>query len=273
MRVVFGSWKYIFKNLWFVLPFAIVPAVFLALTLDYSCINAIVKGFFTGEPQRGFLELFRSLSIIRVDSLLGMIYSICAYICTVFFMPLMLALAEKHMRLGKRTLNGAFAQLGNNILFAAWIAILYLAVYEIWAIILSAILFAIGVVRVTAVVYLLSLIVFCSLSFVLFFLAAIFYLWYPCKQMTGFRPYDSFLYSYRLMLNVRGKLIVSFLISYAAAIVLLAVSSLLSVYLFYLIAFLLFILLFLNFYIRMETVYFETDKLDREDILHTFRGL
>ena len=35
----------------------------------------------------------------------------------------------------------------------------------------------------------------------------------------------------------------------------------------------LFALLYLNFSIRMETVYFETDKLDREDELHRYREL
>ena len=42
MRTVFGSWKYIFKNLWFVLPFSVVPAVFMALSLDYDRISVVV---------------------------------------------------------------------------------------------------------------------------------------------------------------------------------------------------------------------------------------
>ncbi|MDE5897544.1 MAG: hypothetical protein K2H43_07005, partial [Clostridia bacterium] len=64
MRIVFGSWKYLFKNLWYVLPFAIVPAIFLALSLDYTAISSLVRSFFTGNPRAGFLDYFRAWSYV-----------------------------------------------------------------------------------------------------------------------------------------------------------------------------------------------------------------
>ena len=42
--------------------------------------------------------------------------------------------------------------------------------------------------------------------------------------------------------------------------------SLLPSAVFYLVSIVLFILLYLSFCVRMEAVYFETDKLDREDL-------
>ena len=56
MRVMFGSWKYLFKNLWYVLPFAIVPAVFLTLSLDYTAITRMVGAVRSGHPRAGFLD-------------------------------------------------------------------------------------------------------------------------------------------------------------------------------------------------------------------------
>ena len=113
MRIMFGNWKYIVKNIWFVLPFAIVPGIFLALSLDLDAVTAFVHAFFAGNPRIGFVETFRTLSFIRIDSWLGAVFSICAFLSIVFFMTVMLSLVEKHMRIGKRTFSGAFSQIGN----------------------------------------------------------------------------------------------------------------------------------------------------------------
>ena len=71
MRTVFGSWKYIFKNIWFLLPFAVVPAVFMSLSLDYQCVRSVWSKFFAGdvsnELRADFLELFHAWSFIRVE--------------------------------------------------------------------------------------------------------------------------------------------------------------------------------------------------------------
>ena len=107
MRVVFGNWKYLFKNLWYVLPCGIVPAVFLALCVHYTATAEYVRSFFTGSPRADFVQLFRVWSIVRIDSVLGGIYAVFAFFCVGFFAALLVSLVEKHMRIGKRTLNGA----------------------------------------------------------------------------------------------------------------------------------------------------------------------
>ena len=83
MRKVLDSWKYIVKNIWFLLPFAVLPAAFLALSLDYTEIGRLVHGFFSGDPRLSFVGYFRMLSFIRIDSALGGIYSALAYVSVV----------------------------------------------------------------------------------------------------------------------------------------------------------------------------------------------
>ena len=272
MRTVFGSWKYCFKNLWFLLPFAVLPALFLSLSLDFSEISAFVRAFFSGNPKAGFLNYFFTVSIVRVD-ILGAVYSVCAFACTSFFLAFMLCIVEKHMRLGKRTPNGAFSQLGTAFLFALLITFLYLVLYEIWAVVLSAILFAVASVGNTIIVYVLDVFVFLLSSFALLYICTAFYLWFPCRQKTGFGSYDSFVYSYRLMTGVRWKLVLAFSMSFVAASVLVVGTSFLGEFVFRIACFAGFLLLFLDFGVRMETVYFETDKLDREDLLRSYREL
>ena len=95
MRTVFGSWKYVFRNIWFLLPFAVVPAVFMALSLDYQGLQAVWGGFFSGDPRAEFLELFRAWSFLRIHSWLGLIYSILAVVAVIFFMALPSGLPSK----------------------------------------------------------------------------------------------------------------------------------------------------------------------------------
>ena len=269
MRTVFGSWKYIFKNIWFLLPFAVVPAVFMSLSLDYQCVRSVWSKFFAGdvsnELRADFLELFHAWSFIRVDSWLGLVYSILAVLSVIFFMSLLLAFVEKHMRLGKRTLSGIGAQFVNNLPSVIFAVLVYLVLYEVWAVVLSAVMFAVSEISAPATVYAADVIFILIFAFVLVYLSTILYLWLPCRQMTGFRFFDAFLYSYRL--TVRGKLLLSFSISLAALFILLCGCSFLPSAVFYIVGVAAFALLFLNFCVRMEAVYFETDKLDREDVL------
>ena len=271
MRTVFGSWKYIFRNLWFLLPFAVIPAVFMALSLDYRCISEVVSGYFTGTPQAEFLEFFHAWSFIRFDSVLGAVYSLLAVVCIFLFMAALLAFVEKHMKLGKRTFGGVAAQFKNVLLPALFITLLYVVLYEIWAVVLSAVLYVISQVDTLAVAYLLYTVAVLLFLFVLIYLATMFYLWLPCKMMTGFRFFDAFLYSYRLMVERRWKLVLSYAISVAALVVVLSGCAFLPDFAFRIAGIVLFAFLFLNFCVRMEVVYFDADKLDREDELHSYR--
>ncbi len=272
MRKLFDGWTYIFKNLWFVLPFAVMPAVFLALSLDFSAIDKLVYGFFTGKLDLDFVDYFRAWSFLRIDSILGAIYSVVAFACIVVFTALMLTFVEKHMRIGKRSLSGGYAGFVNILLPVLLVAFVYTCLYELWAVILSALLFVVSRIQATALVYILFIAVFLLLTYALLYCVTAFYLWLPCRQMTGFGLYHAFVYSYRLMTNVRWQLILSYLLSITAGFLLIGGFAFLPEPVFRIVAVLLFILLYLSFCIRMETTYFATDKLDREDLIHSYRG-
>ncbi|MDE7296444.1 MAG: hypothetical protein K2N84_04185 [Clostridia bacterium] len=272
MRTVFGSWKYIFKNIWFVLPFAIVPALFLSLSLDFTAIRSLLSAFLSGAPKAGFLQYFNAFSVVRFD-LLGAVYSVCAYLAFSFCMALLLPLVEKHMRLGKLTLSGAYSHMGSLLLSAFVIVFLYLFFYEVWAVVLSAVLFAVASVGNVIAVYILDVLAFVVFSFIMLYLATVCYLLFPCKQVTGFGTYNALMYSYRLMSGLRWRLVLSFVMNFLAMSAAVIGFSYLGELAFRLATLVLYLFLFLDFTIRMETVYFEADKLDREDILRSYREL
>lgn len=272
MRIVFEHWKYIFRNVWFVLPFAIMPAIFLALSLNFSAIETFLKAFFGGGAL-SFSAVFRAWSIFRFDSALGVVYSICAFVCIVCFLSFLLAFVEKHMRIGKRTLSGVFSQFGDLIFSVTAIVLLYLALYEVWAVVLSAMLYTVSALGAHGVTYFLFVIIVFAFFALLLYLITVFYLWLPCMQITGMYAYNALLYSYRLMVGVRGELMLSLLISFFPAFFVIWGSAFLPTFVSVLIAFVLIAVLFLSFSIRMETFYFSTDKIDREDLLRSYREL
>ena len=274
MEIIFGNWKYIFKNLWYVLPFAALPAVLLAFSLDYDAIGHVTHAFYTGGlHDMGFFHLFRAFSVVRVDHWWSALVSVLTLVfCCVMF-TLMLIFVEKHMRIGKRTLSGLKRQFNWLILPVFCMAIFYLAVYELFSLVVSALLFVVCRLPSTPFLYILFLAVIAVFAFLLLYVIALMYLFLPCKQVTGFRTYDAFFYSYRLMAGVRGKLLLSLFISIAGSFLILTSASLLPVSAFVIITFLLSAFLFMSFGVRMETVYFKTDKLDREDKLKSYREL
>lgn len=271
MSVMFSSVKYIFKNFWYVLLCAVLPAIFLALSLDYRSIHDYVVAFFTGNPRVGFLDFFCIWSLFHFHSSLSIIYGVCMFVCVVISASFLFVIVEKHMRLGRRTPNGVLAGFKNAFLPVLGVAAIYLVVYEVFVIVLASLLFAVSAIPNTIAVYILTVIVYLALFFALFYVTAAFYLWLPCKLMTGFSVYDTFRYSYRLAAGERTKLVLAFMLFTVITVAVGALVSLLPSYAHYIVTSVLYAFLFLDFCIRMETAYFKADKLDREDIVHSYK--
>ena len=273
MKVAFGNWRYLFQNFWYVIPSAILPAVFLALSIDYTAVSHFAHGMVSGAPRAGFISLLRVFSILRIDSWLGGIYSVLTFLSIAFFSAFLLTIVEKHMRIGKRNLRGADVQLFHILLPATGMTFLFIVLYEVWAIIVSAVFFAVCSFHAATLVYIFYGVAFIAAGILFAFIVAALFLWLPCMQVTGFRPYDALISSYHLSSGVRGKLTVIF----ALFIVLMTAAfgglALLPAYVLLPVAFVLYAFLFAAFCVRMETVYFYADKIDREDLIRSYREL
>lgn len=275
MRVLFGSWRYLFKNIWYVLYYAIMPGIFFALSLDFRSIRSFLDAFFTGAPAVSFLQIFRVFSIIGFGSWLNALYAVGLLLSIALFSSIMLSLVEKHMRIGKRTSSGVFRQFPNTFLSSLFMTLFYAVIYEVWCVVLAAIGYAFGsIIKVTIGIYCVWIACFLLFLIVLLYIVTVFYLWFPCMQITGFSPYEALRYSYQLVIKVRWKMVFSMLVSILAYFVVISAAAMFIPHLpFMLVAFVAFALLYLNFCIRMETAYFEADKIDREDLIRSYRRL
>lgn len=68
MKYTIESIKYLFKNFWYIFPFALVPAVFLSFSLDKDAIDRLLTGFFTGKPEVSFVDVFHAISVLNFRS-------------------------------------------------------------------------------------------------------------------------------------------------------------------------------------------------------------
>lgn len=261
--------KYIVKNLLYIFPFALIPAFFLALSVASDSVSLMVKSFFTGELSAwNFPDLFRAISVLNFGSWQSALSGFFGAVVIVPCVAMLMALLEKHMRIGKRTFNGILSKLNDNFPSVFLFGALILIIYELWAVILSAMLYFVSLIPNLPTAYIFIVLTFIGLHAVLLYAIGVLYLWMPCMQITGFPVLEALQYSYHLVSPVKWGIFAEqmcFLVLTEMVICVSAVflpHTLTSVLL--TTAVLVFLLLY--YFVRMEIVYFDRDHIERKDL-------
>ncbi len=268
MKYTIQANKYIAKNFFYIFPLAILPALFLGLSTDQEAIQCIVDTFRSGNlKDMHFSHLFRAISVLSFGSWRSIISGIISIICLIFFVALMMAMLEKHMRIGKRTFNGLLLKLNDNFLSTCGYALLLLAIYEIWTLLTASLLFFVTRISVSILAYILTGVAFLGMHVALIAVVNTIYLWLPCMQITGFRPLEALQYSYQLVASVKMGILVGEILC-----LLLAEALICACVIFTPNAITLFVMtvlyawLLMLYCVRMEVVYFDRDQIERADL-------
>ena len=269
MKYTLQSSKYVFKNFIYLFPFAILPAVFFAVSTDKTVITDIVNALLVGNISSWtFGKLFNSISILNFASWKTILFGLTGVVLIIFCVALLMALLEKHMRIGKRTYNGLLGKLNDNFMSTLCVVFTVLAIYELWVLLLSAFLFLLSRITIIPMAYALVILAFIAFHILLMTSVGAIYLWLPCMQITGFRAFEALLYSYQLMREVKWKIML------AQIGVLIVVESLVCVCAVYLVSPLAFRIVVallhagvtMIYCVRMQIAYFDRDNIDRADI-------
>lgn len=268
MNYTIASIKYILKNFWYILPFAILPALFLSLSIDKFAIQKVLTDYFTGKPGGSFPIIFRAISIFNFRDVGAFFAGLAGIVLMVVCVSLMMALIEKHMRIGKRTYNGIFSKLNDNLLSTCGICLFYVLIYEVWAVLISALLFLAYLVENVVAVYILSVIIFFSMHFVLLYVVSLFYLWLPCLQITGFRAFEALRYSYQLVAPVKMRIVFGQWISVTISEILIGLTAIFVPMrgFSFAAAAVLYMFMTVMFCVRMQVAYFDRAQLERADL-------
>ena len=269
MRYTLQSSKYVLKNFIYIFPFAILPALFLSFSTDEAAMISVIGKFFSGEIVAwDFSNLFKAISVFNFASWKAVAFGIVGIVALVLCVSLMMALMEKHMRIGKRTFNGIFSKLNDNFLSTCGYTILMLAIYELWSLITAALLALVAMIPNLVVAYLFAGLVFLLAHFALLYCINIIYLWLPCMQITGFKAAESLYYSNQLSQPVKWRILLGQATSLFMmdALVYLCVLFAPNSFLFTLLTTVLYSLVLMIYCVRMEIVYFDLDHIERVDV-------
>ena len=269
MKYTVQSSKYVFKNFIYLFPFAILPALFLAISTDEKLITSVIMNFVGGSiGEWTFIELFRAISVISFGSTLSIVFGFIGIVSLVPCVALLMALLEKHMRIGKQTFNGLWGKLNDNFISTAGVVLLVIGIYELWALLLSAFLFFLSRITIAVVAYTFVVLVFIAFHVLLMLMIGAIYLWLPCMQITGFRAVEALTYSYQLMSPIKAKIVMMQLaiLTFTEALICVCAVFLPMAIVFKSIATILYASILMIFCVRMQIAYFDRDQIERADL-------
>ena len=268
MKYTAKASQYVFKNFWYIFPFTVIPAFFFALALDAPALDVVLKSFFSGNINAiTFTDTFCAISIFNFSGPQSIVSGIIGIVVSVVCVSMLMAMLEKHMRIGKRTFNGLFSKLNDNLLSTGAFALLVLAFYELWTVVTAALIALFASITIVPLAYVLSVLAFLAMHFVLMYSISTVYLWLPCMQITGFRPFEALSYSYQLVAPNIGQIVFG---QVGALIVAELIISVIAIFLFdwamMLAAMAAYTFMLMIFCVRMQVVYFDCAQMERADL-------
>ena len=269
MKYTIQAIQYVIKNFLYLLPLVVLPAFCLAISTDEESIRCAIETLLSGKPTDFHFEhIFRAISILSFTSLQSILGGLFAIVSLILFVSFLMAMIEKHMRIGKRTFNGVFAKLNDNLLPTLGYLLLILALYELWTLVTSALLFLMSNIPYPVLAYIAMSLVFIVAHLALLYAISIIYLWLPCMQITGFRAVEALYYSNQLSSSLKWKISFNQLLSFVAVEVLVILCVLLSQSwtAFLLLTTACYGILIMIYCVRMEIMYFDLDNIDRADV-------
>lgn len=269
MKYTVQSTRYLVKNFWYIVPFAIIPAFLLALSTDHEAVYCLMDTLFSGSLQEAhFSHVFRAISILNFASWQAVVFGLLGVVGCVVCVAMMMALLDKHMRIGKRTYNGIFSKLNDNVVSTFQVVVSIFAIYEVWSLITAALVFLFMKISNLVLAYILICLSYIVMHIVLIYLIGFVYLWLPCMQITGFHAMEALQYSQQLMVPVKWRILIKQILFLFAAEALTCVCAyfLRGGPVFMVVASVLYALLIMIFCVRMMVVYFDRDNIERADL-------
>lgn len=269
MKITIQSTKYSIKNFIYLFPLCVIPAFFLSFTLAREEFFSVFEKFTQQSLNKlSFTEIFHVVSLFNFSSMPAVLGGLIGFIAIVLCVAMVMAFTDKHMRIGKRTFNGLFARLNDNLLSTFGVAFLLFVIYELWAVLSSAIFLLVAQLPfIGACIALAAL--FVVLTFALLYMVASVYLWLPCMQITGFKAFEALRYSNILCEPIKGKLVVAQFIILFLSEILITVSVLclpqmevVSL----IVATVLYALMIMIFCVRMQMCYLDRTHTERADL-------
>lgn len=277
-----SSIRYVFKNFFYIILLSILPAVCMSMLTCLNDSNTFFHAFFSGDTASvTWSQIFNTFSVIRFQpasvasagwgALVTALADIITFLVVVLCAAMLLAMLDKHMRIGKQTLNGIVGKINDNLLSTLAITLLFAALYELFALIFSAIAVLIfSIVDIVALQYVLFILTLIITFGALLYVIALLYLWLPCLQVTGFKAFEALRYSNQITEKSKRRIIPSMAVSTVIGNLFIIPAIMFLSYGAYIVKGIVYMFFFMMFITRMEIAYFDAAQIEREDLKEGF---
>lgn len=220
MKYITESIKYITRNIVLMLPSLAIAILAFAAIIDHSAAENIIHSYADGKISQSFTEWFKLFMPFNSANWVTAVLSLAAYVALVINVAFIHSMVDKHVRFGSRsfrsiissfTINFVYGLISMLVLFAAVIilAVLMAAVMKVFAMMQAYLFIAGGAICI-------------FLAAVFIFIAAHFFLWLPCAEITGFKMSEALYSSYAQARTVRWRNFVAISLPLALAIVIIS---------------------------------------------------
>ena len=269
MKYTAQSSKYVLKNFIYLFPLAVIPALFLSLSTDKEAIFCALETVFSGKINEfHFSHLFNAISIFNFASPKSVLFGLVGVIFMVICGACIMAMLDKHMRIGKRTFTGIFSKLNDNLISTCGYVFLLLIIYELWVLATATLLYIFSRITLVWLAYTLTAIVFLAMHVLLIYAIGLIYLWLPCMQITGFRALEALRYSNHLMAPVKWVILAKqlLILLFAEGVLSLCAMFLNGFTTFTIITTVLYAIIIMTYCTRMMVAYFDREQIERADL-------
>lgn len=277
-----SSVKYVFKNFFYIVWLAILPALCMSAITCLNDSRAFYLAFFTGKTETiTWTQIFNTFSLVRFQptavaragfgTFAAVIVNLVTLLVLVLCASMFLAMLDKHMRIGKRTLNGIVGKINDNLMSTLSVSILFTVMYELFALIFSSLAaYIFTVIALKPLQYVLFFVALVALFGALLYCVSLLYLWLPCMQVTGFKAFEALRYSNQITEKSKRRIASSMLLSVIVGNAFVIPAIMFWGFGAYVVKFIVYMFFFLMFFVRMEIAYFDAAQIGREDLKSPF---
>lgn len=242
------------------------------MSADVDNLASLAESALAASADFDFSQVFTFLSPFNGK---GWPFALLFLVMCAVFIPMLLGLIEKHMRIGSRSFKGIAGRFNTNFLPTLVVLLLFVAAYELWALLAAGLLYAVTLLLDGVVCFVVAVAVLIGANALLAWLSSGFLLWLPCMQITGYGYMDSLSFTGQISARHRGKLFWAVYIPMLVGVVLqfavVAASPLEALRIpTYVFLELIYLFLFLYYCILMYVAYFDAAGEERMDLVKKY---
>lgn len=255
-----------FKSNILLLPALIVACAIMPLIIDFTAYDAIKNSFDGGMLTADFFAWFKMFLIFNTTGVPQALLSVLAYAVLAIVLGYIHSVVDKHVRFGSKSFKSIMNGINGTVMYCIAGTLLFFVFHAIICSIMAAIMSAFCLIP-TPYAFVIGAVICGAILVASVLLIQIFFLWFPCLEITGFRAYEALSYSYSLCHKSMGSIFVSLALPILITSgVVLALSLLINVYVAAVIVSILMGMAFTYLSVLDYIIYANVEGIEREDL-------